>query len=232
MVDLADLSEAAWRKRLRTRNPWLLWLLSELVAAPPVAPPASPGPAGRLWLLDASCLRQPGGTGDDWRLHLASDFSAGRMSQVHVPDRRGGERLDRYLCQADDVIVADRGYGYRRRVALAVRQHAAVVVRIAPATFPLATEAGAPCNVLRWLRHQGKAACEGQGWCRWEGRRYRVRLVAAQLDAQAALAARRRARRKAQQAGRTLTAPTLTVAGGVLLITTLDARTWTTADVL
>ena len=59
-----------------------------------------------------------------------------------------------------------------------------------------------------------------------------MRLVSAQLDAQAALAARRRARRKAQQAGRTLTAPTLTVAGGVLLITTLDARTWTTADVL
>ena len=232
LVDLADISEAAWRKRLRTSNPWLLWLLSELVAAPSVSPPASPYPAGRLLLVDASCLRQPGGTGDDWRLHLAYDFSAGRMSQVHVTDRRGGERLDRYLWQADDVIVADRGYGYRRSVALAVRQHAAVVVRISPATFPLETEAGAPFNVLRWLRHQGSAEREGQSWCRWEGRRYRVRLVAAKLDAQAALAARRRTRRKAQKAGRTLTAPTLTVAGWVLLITTLDARTWTTADVL
>jgi hypothetical protein len=232
LVDLADISEAAWRKRLRTSNPWLLWLLSELVAAPPVSPPASPCPAGRLLLVDASCLRQPGGTGDDWRLHLAYDFSAGRMSQVHVTDRRGGERLDRYLWQADDVIVADRGYGYRRSVAVAVRQHAAVVVRISPATFPLETEAGAPFNVLRWLRHQGSAEREGQSWGRWEGRRYRVRLVAAKLAAQAALAARRRARRKAQKAGRTLTAPTLTVAGWVLLITTLDARTWTTADVL
>lgn len=109
MVALADISEAAWRKRLRTSNPWLLWLLSELVAAPPVAPPASPCPAGRLLLVDASCLRQPGGTGDDWRRHRAYDFSAGRMSPVHVTDRRGGERLDRYLWQAADVIVADRG---------------------------------------------------------------------------------------------------------------------------
>jgi Transposase DDE domain len=232
LVDLADISEAAWRKRLRTRNPWLLWLLSELVAAPPVSPLASLGPAGRLLLVDASCLRQPGGTGDDWRLHLAYDFSAGRMSQVHVTDRRGGERLDQYLWQADDVIVADRGYGYRRSVAWAVRQHAAVVVRISPATFPLETEAGAPFNILRWLRHRGRAEREGQGWCRWEGRRYRVRLVAAKLDAQAALVARRRARRKARKAGRTLTAPTLTVAGWVLLITTLDAGAWTTADVL
>src|SRR6185436_15409155 len=50
LVDLADISEAAWRKRLRTSTPWLLWLLSELVAAPPAAPPAAPGPAGRLLL--------------------------------------------------------------------------------------------------------------------------------------------------------------------------------------
>ena len=232
LVDLADISEAAWRKRLRTSNPWLLWLLRELVAAPKVSPPASPCPTGRLLLVDASCLRQPGGTGDDWRLHLAYDFSAGRMSQVHVTDRRGGERLDRYLWQADDVIVADRGYGYRRSVALAVRQHAAVVVRISPATFPLETEAGAPFNVLRWLRPRGGAEREWQGWCHWEGRRYRVRLVAVKLDAQTVHAARRRARRKAQKAGRTLTAPTLTVAGWVLLITTLDAGTWTAADVL
>src|SRR5215510_13787915 len=59
LVDLADISEAAWRKRLRTSNPWLLWLLSEFGAAPP----AAPGLAGRLLLVDASCLRQPGGTG-------------------------------------------------------------------------------------------------------------------------------------------------------------------------
>jgi hypothetical protein len=169
-VELAAISEAAWRQRLRTSNPWLLGLLSELVAVPPVTPPASPGPGGRLLLVDASCLRQPGGTGDDWRLHRAYDFSAGRLRQGHVTDRRGGERLARYRWPADDVIVADRGYGYRRRVAWAVRQHAAVVVRISPATLPLATEAGAPGNVLRWLRHRGGAAREGQGWCRWEGR--------------------------------------------------------------
>src|ERR671924_752872 len=37
LVGLADLSEGAWRKRLRTSNDWLLWLLSELVAG--AAPP-------------------------------------------------------------------------------------------------------------------------------------------------------------------------------------------------
>jgi Transposase DDE domain len=229
---LADISEAAWRKRLRRSTAWLLWLLSELVAAPEATVPACPRPAGRLLLVDASCLHQPGGTGDDWRLHLAYDFLAGRMAQVHVTDRFGGERLDRYSWQAGDVIVADNGYGYRRSVAVAVEQQADVIVRIHPATFPLETEAGQPFNVLRWLRQQGGPEREWHGWCRWKGQRYAVRLVAAKLDPAAAQRARRRRRRKAQKAGRTITAPTLAVAGWLLLITTLAAETWSAADVL
>jgi DDE family transposase len=232
LIGLADLSEAAWRKRLRASNDWLLWLLGELLAAPEAPALPCPRPAGRLILVDASTLGQPGGTGDDWRLHLAYDLLAGRMHQVSVTDRHGGEHLERYRWHAGEVIVADRGYGYRRSVATAVRQQADVVVRIHPATFPLETEAGQPCNVLRWLRHPGGAEREWRGWCRWAGQRYPVRLVAAKLDPTATRRARCRARRKAQKAGRTLTTPTLAVAGWLLLITTLDTGTWSTADVL
>jgi hypothetical protein len=113
-----------------------------------------------------------------------------------------------------------------------VRQQADVVVRIHPATFPLETEAGQPFPVLRWLRQRGDPEREWHGWCCWAGQRYAVRLVAAKLAPTATQRARRRARRKAQKAGRTITAPTLAVAGWLLLITTLDADTWSTADVL
>ena len=232
LIGLADISEAAWRKRLRVSNDWLLWLLGELLAAPEAPALPCPLPAGRLVLVDASTLGQPGGTGDDWRLHLAYDFTGGRMSQVRVTDRHGGEHLAQYTWQAGDVIVADRGYGYRRSVATARCQQADVVVRIHPATFPLETEAAEPFQVLRWLRQRGSPEREWHGWCRWEGRRYAVRLVAAKLDPAATQRARRRARRKAQKAGRMLTAPTRAVAGWVLLITTRDADTWSTADVL
>jgi Transposase DDE domain len=232
LVGVADISETAWRKRLRASNPWLLWLLSELVATS--APPDSLGarPQGRILLVDASCLGQPGGTGDDWRLHLAYDFTAGRLGQVQVTDRRGGEHLERYTWQPGEVIVGDRGYGYRRSVALAVRQHADVILRIHPATFPLETEAGAPFAVLRWLRQRGDTTRDWHGWCRWQGCRYRVRLVAVKLDPAVARQARRRQRRKAQKAGRRLTAPTRAVAGWVLVITTLEAATWSAAAIL
>src|SRR4051794_27187088 len=79
---LADISEAAWRKRLRARNDWRLWLLGALSAVPEVPAPSVPRPDRRLLLVDASGLRHPGGTGDDWRLHLADDLMAGRMHQV------------------------------------------------------------------------------------------------------------------------------------------------------
>jgi hypothetical protein len=232
LIGLADISETAGRKRLRRSNDWLLWLLSELVAGPETSASALPCPTRRLLLVDASCLGRPGGPGDDWRLHLAYDFIAGRMSQVQVTDRRGGERLDRYPGQAGDVIVADNGYGYRRSVAWAVQQRADIVVRISPATFPLATEVGQPFNVLRWLRQAGGPEREWCGWCQWQGQRYRVRLLATKLDAAATQRARRRRRRKAQKAGRTITAPTLMVAGWLLLITTLEARSWSAAEVL
>src|SRR5574342_498995 len=39
LVGVADMSEAAWRQRLRASSPWLLWLLSDLVStAGPAAP--------------------------------------------------------------------------------------------------------------------------------------------------------------------------------------------------
>jgi len=109
LIGLADISEAAWRKRLRASNAWRLWLLGALSAVPEVPAPSVPRPTGRLLLVDASCLRQPGGTGDDWRLHLAYDLMAGRLHQVCVTDRRGGEPLGRYRWQAGEVIVADGG---------------------------------------------------------------------------------------------------------------------------
>ena len=56
--------------------------------------------------------------------------------------------------------------------------------------------------------------------------------MAAKLDPAATRRARRRTRCKAHQAGRTITAPTLAVAGWLVRITTLDAGTWWAADVL
>ena len=232
LTGLADISEAAWRKpparqqRLATLAPGRADGSSRGARAAVSPPSGSPRAGGREHPRSA--------WGHRGRLAVASGLRP--PGRPDAPGRRHGppwrEHLARYRWHAGEVIVADRGYGYRRSVATAVRQQADIVVRIHPATFPLETAAGQPFNVLRWLRQRGGAEREWHGWCRWAGQRYPVRLVVAKLDLTATRRARRRARRKAQKAGRTITAPTLAVAGWLLLITTLDAGTWSTADVL
>src|SRR2546427_4096871 len=84
LIGLADISETAWRKRLRACNPWLRWLLSELLAAP--RPSAVPAAAGirRVRLIDATRRRHPGGTGDDWRGPFALDLTPRRVGEGGV----------------------------------------------------------------------------------------------------------------------------------------------------
>jgi hypothetical protein len=57
---LADISEAAWRKRLRGSNDWLLWWLSELVAAPAPPVPSLLWPGDSYWWTPAACASPVG----------------------------------------------------------------------------------------------------------------------------------------------------------------------------
>src|SRR5207302_7482191 len=126
LVGGADISAAAWRKRLRARSPWRLGLLREWVATSAVPDPLGVRPRGRLLLVDASCLSQPGGRGDDGRLPLADDCTAGRLGQGQVTDPRAGEHPGRYQEQARVDMEANRVYQHRRQATRAVQQEAAV----------------------------------------------------------------------------------------------------------
>jgi hypothetical protein len=229
LLGLADLSEAAWRKRLRHSASWLGWLLSALLVASPASPPPT---RRRVRLIDATRLGQVGRGGDAWRVHWDYDLTAGRLGQVFVTDQRGGEHLERFTLAPDDIIVADNGYGYRRNLAHAHAAQAAVVLRCHPATCPLEDAQGRPFDVLGWLQQPGPATREWRGWCRWQGQRYQVRLVAAPLPPEQAQQARKRKQRKARKRGRRPAASTRVLAGWLLVLTTLSPEDWSAAEVL
>ena len=101
LLGLADLSECAWRKRLRKSSPWLNWLLSELLAAELATAPDLLARQRRILLIDATRLRQVGGSGDDWRAHLAYDLLAARtlvvvaaLSRADVPESHRAVEVD------------------------------------------------------------------------------------------------------------------------------------------
>lgn len=231
LIGLADISDTAWRKRLRTCSPWLLWLLSELLAASVATAPDLLDRRRRLLLIDATRLRQVGGTGDDWRVHLAYDLFAGRMGQVRVTNRKGAEKLSHFELQPFDIAVGDNGYGYRKQLASARARLADVVLRVCLATFPLEQEDGHVFDAAAWVLKQHAQVAEWQGWCRSDGKRYKVRLIASKLPADKVAAVRKRKQRKAQKAGRKLSSQTLQLAQWLLLITTLEAS-WSASEVL
>ena len=232
LIGLADLSEPAWRKRLRTANAWLAWVLAELLVPPPPAtPPRLPASTVRILLIDATRLRQPGGTGDDWRVHTAYDLCAARLVQVSVTDRSTAESLEHFAVQAGDIVVADSIYGTRRSVAHVVQRQADLVARLCPDHCALEQAAGQRVDVVAWLRRRGPTVRERACWVTWEGRRYAVRLVAIQLPPEVARAARRRKQQRAKQKGRTVAPTRLYLAGWVLLLTTLDIQGWHAEEV-
>jgi hypothetical protein len=234
LASVAQISAPAWHKHLQNSSAWLLWLLSELLA-PPSQPCLRllPHTDGNILLIDATCLAQQGGSGDDWRLHCAYNFRVGRLVQVTLTDRQSGEHLDYYTIQPGDILVADNGYGYRRSVASVRKQQAHVLIRVRPSTFPFEQANGQPLELIAQLRKRGETIREWQGYCRdADGERYPVRVIAAKLPTAQAAQARARARKRAKQHGRKLQASTLLVAGWLLLVTTLEERCWEASALL
>lgn len=229
---IANISAPAWHKRLRQCRGWLLWILTELLTAPPPPPCPLRHRDGRVLLVDATCLGVVGGTGDDWRWHMAYNLRAARLAEVARTDRHGGEHLGRFCFLPGDIVVADNGYGYRRSVATVKPQQADLVMRIRPSTFPFERADGRILDVVAALRRPGDTVREWSGWCTYDGERYQVRLIAKRLSPAATRRAQQRARRNARKHQRQIQPETLMLAGWLLLITTLPAQRWDTAAVL
>jgi hypothetical protein len=229
LIGLADLSHVAWQKRLRAARAFLLWLLAELLAVPR-APGVARAP--RIVLVDATRLKEPGGTGDDWRVHLGYDLLGGRLLDVKVSDRHTAEGFTLFCWQAGDIVVADRGYSRRRQLAFVLQAGAQVVVRLAVHQVPLLDERGEPLDVLAWLKQQSSAPHSCPVAFEHQGQRFVGRLIACPLPEEAARRARAKERKKAAKQQRQLKEGTLFLCGWLLLFSSLAPPQWSDAQVL
>lgn len=109
LMGLGSLSERAWRKRVERAQEWIRWLLGALIGSQQ-SPGWLPKTAGRVWLIDASRLKTPAGSGEDVKLHSAYNLCAGRLEYVEVSDRHSGEGLHHFALRKGDVVVTDAGY--------------------------------------------------------------------------------------------------------------------------
>src|SRR5512134_658296 len=233
-IGLVDISNVALLYRLRQCGDWLALLVGQALAA--AAPEASRGRLIRI--IDATTVPKAGTLARTknrlWRVHGAFDLPSERFGFFELTDEKGGETLDRVPVIKGEIRIGDRGYLQPDRMAAVLDAGADVLVRAGWRGARWLDADGEPVDLLAEFRKG--AACGLIDRPIWIGRKsgsaLSLRLVAIKKPPQAAEAARRKARRDARRGGHQISKGTLAAAEWVILITSLDAKTFSTADIL
>ena len=138
LIGLADLSEAAWRKRLQKARAWLGWLVSELLAISACTSPwlVRKG-LRRILLVDGTHLTCLGEKGQRWRIHTGYDLLAGRLAEIQVTTDAVAETWSVFDVQEGDLLISDRANGYQQRLWFVHERTSEAIVRFSPSTLPL-----------------------------------------------------------------------------------------------
>jgi hypothetical protein len=233
-LGLASLSNVALLGRLRNMDGWLARLVGEALSAE--RPAAAHGRLIRL--VDATTVAQAGakvsGHQRQWRLHGAFDLPTERFGFVELTDGHGGERFDRAPVIAGEIRIGDRIYAQPDRLAQVIAGGGDVLVRAGWNNLRWLDADGQRFDLIATLRaHEAPGVVDQPVWVGRTGRQppLALRLVALAKPAEAAEAARRRARQAASKKGCQITRETLYAAGWVILVTSLSPEAFSTQDV-
>lgn len=233
-VSLVDISNVALLYRLRQCGDWLTFLVGQAMSSG--MPPAARGRLIRI--IDGTTVPKAGKaarTGNRlWRVHAAFDLPAERFGHVELTDEKGGETLDRIQALRGEIRIADRAFLQPDRMAAMLDAGADFVVRAGWKNARWLDASGNPVDLIGLF---GKAAGKGVidrpiRIARKSGAPLDLRLVAVKKPPQAAEVSRRKARREAQKGQHQISKGTLAAADWVILVTSLDAETFATNDVL
>jgi hypothetical protein len=232
-VGLVDISNVALLYRLRQCGNWLAMLVGQVLAD--AAPKASGGRLIRI--IDGTTVPKKGPNAHKnnelWRVHSAFDLPDERFGHFELTDQQEGETLDRIPAVPGEIRIADRAHMQPDRMAKVIDAGADVVIRAGWKSARWVDETGNVINVVAELRDATADLVDRPIWIRRKGGSLlAVRLVAVRKPEQAAVEARRKARREAQRGGHTVSKQTLDAADWVILVTSLKPEDFTTADVL
>jgi hypothetical protein len=231
---LARISSVALHKRLSKAGDWLDAITRHMLVALSVDKGTqSDSLLERLYAVDATVLKQLASKGTDWRLHYCVKLSTLRCEHLELTDKRGAEQLERFEIKPGQVVLVDRGYCRRAQAAHVLDAGAHIIMRHAPSNFPLLDKNGRRLDVLAWLRTlRGRRSSECKAYFEHQGKTREVRLCALRMDKRSAGKALGRVRRKSQKNGAQMRAQTKEMSEYVMVLTTLERRECTAAQVL
>jgi hypothetical protein len=109
---MADISDVALLKRLKSSGEWLRWMAVQLLHRRGVSdiPPAWLSDY-RVRAVDATVVREPGSTGTNWRVHFSLRLFGLNCDEFHLTGPRVGESFTRFQIFPGDLMMGDRAYG-------------------------------------------------------------------------------------------------------------------------
>jgi hypothetical protein len=229
LAGIASVSGEAVGKRVRHARAWLSLEVGLLLR---LRRERWAGRAVRVRLVDATTVRAPGSGGSEWRGHALVDLEAGALCGLDLTDQHGAESLLRQPLEPGEIAVADRAHARRTDLGALLVHGPDLVVRFGWRHRPVQAPTGERLDPVDWIETPITAPTERPVLVTTPTGTHPLRLIAAPLPPDRAAEARRRCRRTASKKQRTIDRRTLVAAGFILLVTTLDAATWPTTDVL
>ena len=220
---IAQMSQVALFKRLRSSGAWLAWLGAELARALREQPRLPQELRPRA--IDSTTVQGPASKGTQWRVHYSLDLVDLNCDWLELTDAYGAELLERTPMQRGDVLLADRNYLRPVGVQAAVEAGAYVLLRLRWSHAPMVDHRQQPFHALQ----QAKKLRVGQVGV-WPvklpvpvGQAVNGRVVATRLPAPLAAKTTRRVTQCASKKGKRLDRRTLEAAHFVMIFTTLPA---------
>jgi hypothetical protein len=230
---IADISDVALLKRLRSSEPWLRWLTSQMTELGEVEIVERMCLERRVRVVDATTVQEQGGAGTDWRVHYTLCLPDLSCDFFELTDAHGGETYKRIPVEPKDLLLADRGYSNAAGVSSVRDAQGDVLVRWNCFSFPLNTVEDRPFDPLRELSKLPKRA--PREWAvsfEYGGRKYTGRLCAIRKSAVAAARAREKMRKTAAKKKKQVDETALKLAEFVMVFTTISQTVLDTREVL
>jgi hypothetical protein len=230
---IADISDVALLKRLRSSEPWLRWLTSQMTELGEIEIVDRMRLGCRIRVVDATTVQEQGGAGTNWRVHYTLCLPDLSCDFFELTDEHGGESYQRIPVQPKDLLLADRGYSNAAGVSSVKDAQGDVLVRWNSFSFPLKTGEGKPFEPLRELSKLPKrGAREWAVSFECGGRKYTGRLCAIRKSAVATARAREKMRKIAAKKNKQVDETALKLAEFVMVFTTVGKTVLDTREVL
>ena len=230
---LADISDVALLKRLRSSEPWLRWMTSQMTQIGEAEIVRQVCAGRRVRVVDATTVEEQGGAGTDWRVHYTLRLPDLSCDFFELTDEHGGETYKRIPVEPKDLLLGDRGYSQAAGVSTVKDAQGDVLVRWNSFSFPLKTPDGKPFEALKELTKLPKRGAREWAVCfEHGGKKYTGRLCALRKSAVAAARAREKMRQKAIRKQKQLSPEALQLAEFVMVFTTVSPKVLDTGEVL